>query len=643
MKGVTTEVIAEVRARANIVDVVADVVVLKKSSKDYKGLCPFHNEKTPSFNVSPDKNIYKCFGCGEGGDVFAFIQKVKGLDFIDTVRELAHRFGVPLAETQDDRRDYDKRSLILMLYQQATEYYSRLLKHPDDGAVARKYLEDRGVTDEIIEKFKLGFAPSAWDGLLRYLTEANQISPSTLEEAGLIRKRNEGTGHYDLFRNRLMIPICDEQGRVIAFGGRTLGDDQVKYLNSPETPIYTKGQNLFAFHLAKDSIRSKDAVIVVEGYFDAITPHQYGFTNTVATLGTALTPTQAKMLVRYTDSKRVFLSFDSDAAGVKAVERGVETLNQVAEGVGIELRVLNVPGGKDPDECLRAPDGEARFGEALEEAPLLIDYQFAQALDAVNLQTHTGKIDGAKKVVPILSQIKNSVARGEYIRLIAVKIGLREEELSADVLQYRRDNRLNGDGRSPSAPSPNRPRPGSIKGGSPLDGTVEAERRLLALFLISKDDYDRVLAALSSFRLITPAHQRIKDAIHGIGSSFNNIEDLQHKLMDRMAPDQEASKALIEVILKAEEMRKQNAPVDVIIREARARLVKERLGQIVKQLALLLGQLPEDGDDLTLVQGKLAELTKLERNVLPFISNMSELGDLELKIDEVEASIKKFL
>lgn len=276
MKGVNNEVISEVRNRAKITEVISELVVLKRAGKDFKGLCPFHNEKTPSFYVNPDKGIFKCFGCGEGGDVFTFVQKTKRVDFLDAVRDLAQKTGVSLVETSADQAEYDKRSSLLMLYQQAAEYFARLLADEQQGAVARDYLERRGLDDYTIEKFKLGYAPPAWDGLLSYLCDANKASPETLVEAGLVRRKQETNSFYDLFRNRLMIPIQDDQGRVIAFGGRTMGDDQVKYINSPESPIYTKGEHLFALHQAKESIRERDSVIVVEGYFDAITAHRYG-------------------------------------------------------------------------------------------------------------------------------------------------------------------------------------------------------------------------------------------------------------------------------------------------------------------------------------------------------------------------------
>lgn len=779
LKGVTSEVIAEVRMRAGILEVISETVVLKRAGKDYKGLCPFHGEKTPSFHVNAEKGIFKCFGCGEGGDVFAFVQKTKGLEFIDSVRELARKYGVKLAESVEDRKEYDRRSQILMLYQQASEYYLRLLRDPVEGAFARKYLEDRGLSPETIEKFKLGYAPNSWDGLLRFLTEKTKVSAATLEEAGLVRRRQESSGHYDLFRNRLMIPICDSEGRVIAFGGRTLGDDQVKYLNSPETPIYHKGLHLFGFNLAKEAIKSKDSVIVVEGYFDAITSHQFGFTNTVATLGTALTEQQSKLLVRYTESKRVYLSFDADAAGVRAVERGIEMLSQIAEGIGIELRVIAIPGGKDPDECLRSgPTGVTSFQAAIDKAALMLDYQLEQAVKGIDLSSHLGRIDAARKIVPILAVMKNAVARTEYVRIWAMKLRSREEQILSDISQYRQANRIDrennpykfkgyqgsgyqgvqsqfrsdqrtqgqyrpyeksrdsyvrksgdslyvdsdpfseagdsvladdsnmsnfrgeefekevrvvnpvggsGNGKSlqsdrieppqytNSGPPPFQPKPQQFGGfkknnknfkkgknekdiadeetmpmplsamgpamrRGPISGSVEAERQILALCLTSREDYDIACATLANERFLSPSHQQIQNALCGVGTTFSTIEDLQYQLMDRLAPDSAATKALVAVILKSEEFRKQKVPVQVVLNESRARILKERLAHLITDA---YGDLSAEQDEsrATLLQGRIKELRALDLEVLPKIETLEDLEALKRKLDAIEDEV----
>ncbi|MCC7529324.1 MAG: DNA primase [Candidatus Melainabacteria bacterium] len=637
MKGVTTEVIAEVRQRAGIVEVISETVVLKRAGKEYRGLCPFHNEKSGSFYVNPEKGIFKCFGCGEGGDVFAFLQKAKGTDFIDTVRDLANRYGVRLVESVEEKQHYDRRAQFFALNDAACNYFTELLQDPTGGATARRYLEGRGVSEEILKRFKLGFAPNSWDGLLRYLNNTMKVSEATLEEAGLVRRRAESTGVYDLFRNRLMVPIMDDQGRVVAFGGRTLGDDQVKYLNSPETPIYVKGQHLYGYHLAKEAIKAKDAVIVVEGYFDAISLHQYGFENAVATLGTALTEQQAKMLVRYTESKRVYLSFDSDPAGVKAVERGVETLNQIAEGVGIELKVIRIPGGKDPDECLRSEGGQEAFARAMETAPPLIDYELRQALKDADTSTHTGRLEAAMCIVPILAQIKNYMVRGEYIRLFAMEIGAKEDELSHSVREQIKQKtkpfRQENFGSSAAKHMRNRGTVGTPGSGG-LAGVLEAERNLLALLLTNREDYSQAFPVVMDLTFNVPAHKLLKEAFQGVGDQFATVQDLTDRVMDRAAPDKAAAAALIDVILKVEEFRKQQRPSEVVIKDSFARLIKERLELANRQMrAQLASPLPED--ELIQLQGKISRLRKLQDSDLPTASSLADLNELALKIDEI--------
>jgi DNA primase len=629
LKGVTPDVIADVRARANLLEVISDVVALKRAgTKEYKGLCPFHAEKTPSFHVNPDKGIFKCFGCGEGGDVFQFVRKTKRLEFYDAVRELAQRYGVALVETEVDRRENDRRSLFLLLCEQACLYFGKLLKDSREGEVAREYLRRRGITDDTIEKFKLGYAPGSWDGLLRYLTEANKVAPDTLVEAGLARRKPESQSYYDLFRNRLIIPIVDERGRVIAFGGRTLADDQVKYLNSPETPVYHKGQTLYAFDQAREAIQERDRVIVVEGYFDAITAHQYGFTETVATLGTALTESQAKLLIRYTESKRVYLCFDSDTAGEKAVDRGMETLNGIAQGIGVSLRVIRVPGSKDPDECLRSEDeGPEAFKQAIESAPLLIDYRLERAITGHELHTHIGRIDAAKAIVPILAEIQNSIARGEYLRTWALRLGVRDEDLVSDVGEQRRRMR------SGIAPDP---RQAEIAKRAklqnmPKSGYIEAERQLLALYLVSKQYFEHLRDILQEDRFIDASHQRIKEEIEGIGK-FVSGQDFQLQLMDRVAADPEVSRCLVDIIYKVEEIQRQNPPLEVILKEARARILLERLNIEKPKLRIRLQQATSE-EEATDLQSRILRLKHLEQNELPAVQTQNDLEQVKLKVD----------
>ena len=631
---ITNDVISAVRNKANILEVVSQVVMLKRIGKDYKGLCPFHKEKTPSFHVNPEKGIYKCFGCGEGGDIFSFIQKAKGLGFLDAVKELAHQYGVSLIETEAEKTEYKRRGLFLLLYEQACEFYSKLLKDPGHGAMARQYLINRGLDEKTIQEFRLGLAPISWDALTDYLCTTNKVSAITLEEAGLSRKKTEGHGYYDLFRNRLIIPITDEQGRVIAFGGRTLGNDQVKYLNSPETLLYRKGEHLFAFSLAKESIKNDDAVIVVEGYFDAITAHASGLKNTVATLGTALSNEQCKLLVRHTESKRVYLAFDADSAGIKATEKGAQILEQLASGIGLDLRVVSIPGGKDPDECLRSSNGLTLFKQAIENSQSLIDYEINQVTADFNDKSRDGKITIARKIVPILARIDHAIARSEYIRQIANRFDLQESSLISEV-NKQRQTRTKETNKQYSNKAP------SLKERlRPADGLIDAERWLIAAFISNEQNYNIAFKYLAKEELITNPHRTIIKIIYEWGNIFTNTKDLERKLLDHFASETQISAALVEIILKAEEIEKQKISVPILLLQSRVKLMKERLAGLTK---IIRNRLTPSNTETNLLQSKILELNRLERLTLPTVNNMDEIEQMQEKIKEINLSLTNLI
>jgi DNA primase len=324
------DAVAEVRARADIVEVIGEAVVLKRSGRNFTGLCPFHQERTPSFNVNPEKQIFRCFGCGEGGDVFSFVMKSQHQTFPEALKGLADRYGIQLP---DRRPDDDERTHMREVNDQAASFYQQMLANEEFGAKARAYLQDRGVGPDLQKKFGLGFAPGQWDSLHRYLL--GQKVPTPLQEsAALVRPRGSGSGHYDYFRNRIMFPIHNEASQVVGFGARAIDPgDEPKYLNSPETLLYRKGNLLYGLNQARDAIKARDSAVLMEGYMDVIMAHAYGFNHAVGVLGTALTPAQARILLRYTPGKRVVIAFDADRAGQVAAERGLATLTDVTQGV----------------------------------------------------------------------------------------------------------------------------------------------------------------------------------------------------------------------------------------------------------------------------------------------------------------------
>ena len=359
----------EIRTGIDIVDLVGRFVNLKKAGVNWKGLCPFHAEKTPSFMVNPKKGIFHCFGCGVGGDAFGFLMRQDKLTFPEAVRALAKQAGVALPEERapgDSGREELVRAMEL-----ARHFYADALTKAG-GARARAYLEGRGLDPEIARRFGLGYAPDGWDHLRDFM-RAERVSEEVLVAAGLVVKRESGTGVYDRFRGRLMFAIRDLQGRVVAFGGRALGDEQPKYLNSPETPLYTKGHLLYAADAARETIRAKNRALIVEGYVDCLMAHQHGFTETVAALGTAFTPVQLGLLHRYCDEVITF--FDADAAGQKAAERAEQLLEPTTGGAAwavnrtgtfdapgaLRVKVALLPAGHDPDTFLRAEGAVIRY------------------------------------------------------------------------------------------------------------------------------------------------------------------------------------------------------------------------------------------------------------------------------------------
>ncbi|MEO1095885.1 MAG: DNA primase [Cyanobacteria bacterium J06638_28] len=418
------DTIAAVRDRADIVDVVSERVVLKKQGKDYVGLCPFHDDKSPSFSVSASKQFYYCFSCGAGGNAFKFLMELEKRSFADVVLDLAKRYQVPVKTLEPEKRQELQRQLTLreQLYEilaVTTSFFEHALRRPD-GNQALTYLhQQRELTDATIQRFQLGYAPGGWQTLYGYLVEQKQYPVALVEQAGLIVPRTSGSGYYDRFRHRLMIPIHDVRGRVIGFGGRSLADeDKPKYLNSPDTELFDKGQTLFGLDKAREAIAKADRAVVVEGYFDVIALHAAGIECTVAALGTALNATQVRQLLRYTESKQIIFNFDADAAGVKAAQRAIGEVEAMAYRGDVQLRILNMPDGKDPDEYLRHHPTEA-YGELLDQAPLWLDWQLQQLLQDRDLQQADQFQQASQEIVALLSDIANADTRTHYVRQCA--------------------------------------------------------------------------------------------------------------------------------------------------------------------------------------------------------------------------------
>ena len=457
------EVIAEIKSRLNIVDVVSEQVILKKNGGRYWGLCPFHKEKTPSFSVNPQLGIYKCFGCGAGGDALSFIMKTKNIEFMDLIKDLAQQFDIEMpAHFQKQNISKDLKNDMMTACEKAAVFYHDLLinHHSEEIKAANDYLTNRSISREIIDKFTLGIAPRAYTTLYDILKK--DFSNEVLEKAGLILPSKEGHGYIDRFRGRIIIPIQNENGDYVAFGARALYKDQSpKYLNSSDSLIYNKSKLLYGLYTAKDAIKQEDGVILMEGYFDVISAQAHGIENAVAACGTALTSEHVKLLSRYTKSRRIYLSFDTDSAGQKATSRGATIIKEAFEGLGdikqfdesyistsddkysCEIRVISPPEGKDPDEFIRTVGAES-FKKIVQNAPLLLDFQVNSFLKhKKEYKTPQEKSKYIKDFLPVLAEIHNEIIRSEYIKMVADALNIDEKALENEVAKLASVNSLN--------------------------------------------------------------------------------------------------------------------------------------------------------------------------------------------------------
>jgi DNA primase len=414
------DTIEEVKAKVDIVDVIGGHVVLKKRGKDYLGSCPFHQEKSPSFSVSPTKQMYYCFGCQAGGNAITFLMELGKQSFTEVVLDLARRYQVSVQtlepeQRQELQRRLSQREQLYEIMAITANFYQHALNQTQ-GETALTYLKnERAFSDETIQSFQLGYAPAGWETLSNYLIAQKNFPPQAIVAAGLAIARKDGNSYYDRFRDRLMIPILDLRGRVIGFGGRTLSDEQPKYLNSPETELFDKGNTLYGLDRAKDAISKTDRAVVVEGYFDVIALHAAGIDSAVAALGTALSLAQVKQLAKFTESKQIILNFDADKAGNIAAERAIGEVTDLAYQGQLQLRILNLPTGKDADEFLKS-HSQQDYLDLLDRAPLWLDWQIDKAIENQDLTQAEQYQAATQKIVKLLQNITDVTTRTHYLK-----------------------------------------------------------------------------------------------------------------------------------------------------------------------------------------------------------------------------------
>lgn len=443
----------DIKQRLDIVSLITESgVALRKSGRNFAGFCPFHaNTRTPAFYVFPATQSYYCFGCHAAGDAFNYVMTRQGMEFGDALRTLATRAGVQLEERTPQQEQEDAtRAKLRQINHDAAMYWNHLLRAAPKGQAGREYVEQRGLNGGTVETWLLGYAPDAWSDLLVYLTDRKGYTPDEIEQAGLIIKR-EGGGYYDRFRNRVMFPIRNIKGEIVGFGGRTLGDDGAKYMNTPETPLFHKGHVLYGIDLARDAIRSQDAVVFVEGYMDVLMAHQRGVANVVAPMGTALTGEQVNIVKRL--ARTVYLALDADAAGAKATLKGLDTLraNMDATETPVptasgairwerelegEIKIITLPEGRDPDEVLR--DDPAQWQTLVAGAQPLMEYYLDQLTRDLDLSSAKGRTDAVDRLAPLIAELGNLVQRAHYTQQLAQKVGLSEDIIRAAVAQHRR-------------------------------------------------------------------------------------------------------------------------------------------------------------------------------------------------------------
>ena len=615
------ELISLIKDRLDIVDVVSQYVVLKKSGANYWGLCPFHNDKKPSMSVSPSKGIYKCFSCGAGGDALNFLVKIQNREYKDVILELAEKFGIELPKKfSKPAENKNKKNEMIKACKKAAEFYHLQLRSADDANKAVTALKKREITDNIIDQFKLGWAPNKYDTLYKELHK--EFKDDILEEAGLILKSNSG-GYIDRFRNRIIIPIRNENGEYVAFGARAVDEGQnPKYLNSSDSLIYNKSRLLFGLDTAQNAIKEHDGAIIMEGYFDVISAQAHGVVNAVASCGTALTPEHVKLLARYTKSRRIFLSFDTDSAGINATKKGSSVIKETLSVLGnvkqfdeshisssnsekyaCEIRVVSPPQGKDPDEFIRSSGGDA-FREYIEKAPLLIDFLLNNALKNKNdAKTPQEKAELVEQIIEILKDVNNKIIQSEYVKMVASILNINENAMlkelsrSEKLEEYQLKNNKNEK---------------VVTKSSQFE--IKAQKNLLSVFLATESpmSFKQLNELLPENIIRDETLIIVKNTIDKLACTINNVRDLTKELYTQFIEDDNLTRILTDIVELSEAFNGLEADeFERAVRENISRLIRFYQEQESKKLREQYKQVNNDEIEALKLQMQLRDKIKL--------------------------------
>ena len=607
--------IDELKSRADLVRIIEPYAPLKKKGANWMGCCPFHQEKTPSFSVNPSKGFYKCFGCGKGGTAFNFLMEMEGLNFPEAVERVAEMSGVPLPERIDDgqfqqskKRREEKKQLseqVVELNQIALEFWESELQGKSKKAKAAKgYLGERGISEEIQKQFHIGFSPDSWDSLLNLLKEKGS-DEKLIEQCGLVSVNEEKERVFDRFRGRIMFPVLDVNGQPVAFGARAMGDDQPKYLNSPETAAYVKGQHLYGLFQSRELIRQKKFAILVEGYLDLIALYQFGITNVAASLGTAFTPEQSKLLNRFT--KKVVINYDGDDAGMKAARRAIEEFLPN----DLEIKVLVLPNGQDPDDFVRANGAEA-YNEARGRALPFLNFALESAVKGRSINNPKQKAEAIEEVMPVLSGIKNSIQKRESFDQAMEFFRIEDDGLKRDLWH-------------------------TIKSGQRSDTEIFrrqarraarmrvtlAEQHLLELLAHDKELREMILPELEESDYENLATAPVFRAMYSIDE--NGFEMSLENLVERL-PDDELAADFVPLLIMGEPKRQPGEVIDEVLHDAencvlslRSMAIQNHIHEVSQRLISA-----EQSGNTDLVNQLVAEQLELSKMMQSMLSKIRQ-------------------